>query len=255
MIAYTTVDLFASAAQTLVVPVNTEGVMGAGVALEFRRRYPEMFRRYAEHCKAGRLTVGSLYLWRGSDRRGSNRWVLCLPTKQEWRNPSRLEWVECGLRKLADSYAARGITSVALPQLGCGRGGLAWDDVRPLVESTLSSLPISVSVHVLPVAPTVINRHHYHDRPLPQPWLYIGRGSPLGNPFARAEHGDEAIPKYREWLRDKVSSGDASVLRALASITARHHLVCSCAPRPCHGSVVVQAWRELRDGTGASIEQ
>ena len=250
VITYADTDLFTSSAQTLVNPVNTEGVMGAGIALEFRRRFPEMFKRYAEHCKAGRLAVGSLYLWRGS-----NRWVLCLPTKQEWRKSSRLEWVKSGLRKLADVYVARGITSVALPQLGCGRGGLAWEDVRPLMESVLASVEIPISVHVPRSTPVVVNRHHYRNAAIPGPWLYIGRGSPLGNPFTRADHGDAAIPLYREWLRDRVDGGDPVILRALAAITSRHNLACSCAPRPCHGDVVVEVWRDLQDGTARQVRR
>lgn len=93
--------------------------------------------------------------------------------------------------------------------------------------------------------PTVINRHHFKGRPMPRPWVYIGRGTPLGNPFTVAEHGEQALPRYRRWLWDRIRESDPRVLEALRGLTPRHHLVCSCAPRPCHGDVVVAAWHWL----------
>lgn len=95
------------------------------------------------------------------------------------------------------------------------------------------------------IGPTVINRHHYHDKPKPQPWVYIGRGSPLGNPYTVAEHGLDALELYRRWLWNKITSRDPDVMRALREISPRHSLVCSCKPRPCHGDVVVAAWHWL----------
>jgi len=102
--------------------------------------------------------------------------------------------------------------------------------------------------------PTVVNRHHYKGKPLPKPWMYIGRGTPLGNPFTVREHGDAALELYRRWLWDKIRSNDEDVLCALRRITRSHTLVCSCKPRPCHGDIVVRAWewlqtsRECSDG-------
>lgn len=95
--------------------------------------------------------------------------------------------------------------------------------------------------------PVVINRHHYRNRRFPQPWCYIGRGTPLGNPFTLKEHGPQALELYRRWLWDKIRDKDPAVLRALRRITAEHHLVCSCKPRPCHGDVVVRAWQWLKE--------
>lgn len=94
--------------------------------------------------------------------------------------------------------------------------------------------------------PTVINRHHYRGRRFPDPWIYIGRGTPLGNPFTVEEHGEDALTKYRAWLWEKLRANDRTVLAALEKITPQHHLVCSCKPRPCHGDVVVRAWSWLR---------
>ena len=134
-------DLFASPAQTLVNPVNTEGVMGAGLALAFRRRYPAMFDDYRRRCAAG-FALGDLHLWRGPDR-----WVLQFPTKDTWRRPSTLEAIDSGLRRFRSDFAALGITSAAFPALGCGCGSLSWEAVRPLLVQHLADLPIPVWIH------------------------------------------------------------------------------------------------------------
>lgn len=136
-------NLFESPAQTLVNTVNTVGVMGKGIALEYKRRYPEMFERYAKFCKDKTLTVGKLYLYRTP-----NKWVLNFPTKRHWRSPSKPEYVEAGLKKFVASYAEYGITSISFPQLGTGNGGLDWEKVvRPMMEKYLENLPIPVYVH------------------------------------------------------------------------------------------------------------
>ena len=94
--------------------------------------------------------------------------------------------------------------------------------------------------------PKVINRHHYRGRSLPRPWIYVGRGTPLGNPYRAQEHGEAALEKYRRWLWDRIRAGDRAVLRTLREIQEDTHLVCSCAPRPCHADVIVRAWKWLR---------
>lgn len=95
--------------------------------------------------------------------------------------------------------------------------------------------------------PYVVNRHHFKgDDELPRPSCYIGRGTPLGNPFTLEEHGESALPKYKTWLFAQIQKGDPWVLNFLRAITDEHHLVCSCAPKPCHGDVVAAAWRWLR---------
>jgi len=141
---YVTTRLFDSPAQTLVNTVNTVGVMGKGVAAEFKRRYPDMFRRYHELCEQGQLDIGKLYL-----HRTPNKWVLNFPTKKHWRNPSRIEYIEAGLRKFVETCTESGITSISFPQLGCGNGQLPWRVVRPVMEKYLSGLPIPVYVHIV----------------------------------------------------------------------------------------------------------
>ncbi len=142
MLIYHRTSIFDSPAQTVVNTVNCVGVMGKGVAAEFRKRYPVMFEQYQEICARKLMEPGKLWLWKGPDQ-----WILNFPTKRHWRNPSRLEWIDAGLRKFAAEYENRGITEISFPRLGCGNGGLKWDDVRPLMEAHLSELPITVYVH------------------------------------------------------------------------------------------------------------
>lgn len=145
MLEYTESSLFDSPAQTLVNAVNTVGVMGRGIALEFKRRYPEMFARYKEQCDSGRLWIGSLHLYQTD-----HHWVLNFPTKEHWRQPSKPEWIEKGLQEFVREFAALGITSASFPQLGCGSGGLDWEQVvKPMMEKYLAVLSIPVYVHVL----------------------------------------------------------------------------------------------------------
>lgn len=95
--------------------------------------------------------------------------------------------------------------------------------------------------------PTVINRHHYKGKPLPEPHFYIGRGTALGNTVStKAQHGpEEALRRYRLWLLMLIEERDSSVMGALGKIGPNTHLVCSCAPAPCHGDVVLEVWEWL----------
>jgi O-acetyl-ADP-ribose deacetylase (regulator of RNase III) len=143
VIEYIEGDLFKSPAQVIVNTVNTVGVMGKGIALEFKRRYPEMFVAYRTACEKRQLRTGELMLWYAPDH-----WILLFPTKEHWRNSSKLEYIESGLAKFVNTYADKNIMSVAFPKLGCGNGELPWDDVRPLMEKYLGSLPIDVYIYL-----------------------------------------------------------------------------------------------------------
>lgn len=143
MLKYLTTPLFDSPAQTLVNTVNTVGVMGKGIAAEFKRRYPEMFDRYRVFCQSKQLDIGKLYLYRTP-----NKWVLNFPTKKHWRYPSKMVYIEAGLQKFVSTYTECGVSSIAFPQLGCGNGGLNWDDVRPVMHRYLNGLAIPVYIHV-----------------------------------------------------------------------------------------------------------
>jgi len=143
MLTYIQGDLFNSPAQVLVNTVNTVGVMGKGIALEFKKRYPDMFKQYKELCDNHRLVIGKLMLWYAPDH-----WILQFPTKEHWRNPSKMEYIEKGLVTFVQKYADYNISSVAFPKLGCGNGELAWNDVKELMEKYLKDLPIDVYIYL-----------------------------------------------------------------------------------------------------------
>jgi O-acetyl-ADP-ribose deacetylase (regulator of RNase III) len=142
MLIYRRTSLFESPAQTLVNTVNCVGVMGKGLAHEFKLREPAMFKAYKRICDEKALEPGKLWLWRGQ-----SSWVLNFPTKVHWKNASKIEWVEWGLQKFVSAYAAQGISEISFPRLGCGNGQLEWDDVRPLMEHYLSQVSIPVYIH------------------------------------------------------------------------------------------------------------
>jgi O-acetyl-ADP-ribose deacetylase (regulator of RNase III) len=144
MITYVRTNIFESRADVLVNTVNTVGVMGKGLAKEFKRIYPDMFKSYQDYCENGLLTLGKLQLYKTP-----NKWVLNFPTKANWRNPSKLEYIEQGLQKFVDHYERLGIKSIAFPMLGCGNGGLSWEkEVKPLMEKYLKNINIDIFIHV-----------------------------------------------------------------------------------------------------------
>lgn len=136
-------NLFDSRAQTLVNTVNCVGIMGKGIALEFKKRYPEMFRDYERRCAAGEVKLGRPYLYK--DLVG--KWILNFPTKDHWRSVARLQDIVDGLEYLKDRYRQWGIRSLAVPPLGCGQGGLEWCIVGPTLYRHLSKLDIPVELY------------------------------------------------------------------------------------------------------------
>jgi O-acetyl-ADP-ribose deacetylase (regulator of RNase III) len=143
MLTYLKGDLLSSPAQVQVNTVNVVGVMGKGIALQFKNKYPEMFSAYQRMCENHILDTGKLYLWKSPEK-----WVLLFPTKKHWRNPSKIEYIESGLKKFVDNYEQLGIESIAFPRLGCGNGNLDWAIVKPLMEKYLKPLPITVYIYV-----------------------------------------------------------------------------------------------------------
>jgi O-acetyl-ADP-ribose deacetylase (regulator of RNase III)/uncharacterized protein YwgA len=136
-------DLFESRAQTLVNTVNCVGVMGKGVAEQFKQRFPAMFDDYKARCDRKVVCLGEPYLYRDS----SGLQIVNFPTKEHWRSPSRLMDIERGLEYLAAHAADWKIASLAMPPLGCGNGGLEWSEVGPLIYRKLHDLPIDVEVY------------------------------------------------------------------------------------------------------------
>jgi putative DNA methylase len=142
MIELTSGDMFDRAFDIRVNTVNCVGVMGAGVALAFKERYPQMFREYKRECDAGRIQPGHLHVW----RQLHGDWIINFPTKRHWRENSRYEDIESGLKALRDYLADQGPVSIALPALGCGHGGLDWDRVSAMIRRYLDGSPARISV-------------------------------------------------------------------------------------------------------------
>ncbi len=150
MIEYATGNLLEADCDALVNTVNTVGVMGKGVALQFKQAFPDNFRQYERACRAGEVQIGRMFVVRTSTL-GNPRYIINFPTKRHWRQPSRLADIAAGLPDLVAQITALGVQSVALPPLGCGSGGLDWSDVRPLIENAFRALP---QVRALLFAPT-----------------------------------------------------------------------------------------------------
>jgi O-acetyl-ADP-ribose deacetylase (regulator of RNase III) len=139
MITWTRGNLLDADADALVNTVNTVGVMGKGIALMFKEAFPENTTAYEAACKKKELRLGRMFVTE-RDNLLRPRWIINFPTKAHWRYPSRLEWIEEGLRDLRQVILDRKIRSIALPPLGSGNGGLDWRDVRPLIHAALHDL-------------------------------------------------------------------------------------------------------------------
>lgn len=163
MITYREGDLFESNCQTLVCTVNCKGVMGKGIALEFKQRFPTMYNEYRNVCKYGDAlrnggdlwlytyeNLSQLTLWDtdGKLNKGRQSKILCFATKEHWKDPSLLYWITRGLNTFREKYKEWGITSIAFPKLGCTNGGLRWGSVQLIMEDKLEGLDIPVEIYV-----------------------------------------------------------------------------------------------------------
>ena len=141
MIEFKVGDLFAEDVEALVNTVNCVGVMGRGVALQFKRAFPENFKAYAERCRRNEMRPGEVFVFETANL-GNPRYIINFPTKRHWKGKSRVEDIESGLKSLVGEIEGRGIRSVALPPLGSGLGGLDWNgEIRPLLSRSLAELP------------------------------------------------------------------------------------------------------------------
>src|SRR5579859_142878 len=146
MIEYAIGNLLQADAQALVNTVNTVGVMGKGIALQFKEKYPVNFSIYAEACKKGQVQTGRMLVTRDSTLEGE-RIIVNFPTKKEYYRKSQYIFIEDGLKDLVRVIKEWDITSIALPPLGCGLGGLKWEKVRPLMEQYLADSPARVVIY------------------------------------------------------------------------------------------------------------
>ena len=147
MISYTTGDLLKSEAQALVNTVNTEGVMGKGLALQFKSAFPENYKIYRNACKKGQFSVGQVLITEEIDIFGNRKLIINFPTKTTWRKPSEYEYIHQGLVALRQEIQNRGIKSIAIPPLGSRNGGLDWNRVRQMIETELVDLDCDIILY------------------------------------------------------------------------------------------------------------
>jgi O-acetyl-ADP-ribose deacetylase (regulator of RNase III) len=143
-------DMLEADVEALVNAVNTKGVMGKGIALQFKKAYPAMFKAYHKACRVGEVQTGKMHTF---DRGVSEcpRYIINFPTKAHWRLPSKIEYIQDGLSALVLEVKHNAIQSIAIPALGCGLGGLEWDEVFPMIQTAFLEFP-EVRVLVYPPA-------------------------------------------------------------------------------------------------------
>ena len=148
-------NIFDSECIYLVNPVNCVGVMGAGLALEFRKRYPQMYEEYKDLCGRGRFGIGEIQIVKVNP--SGHKYIINFPTKRHWNEPSQLNYIEIGLKRLLPDLMTGSINSIAFPALGCGLGGLDWEnEVKPLMLRYLEKVPDYVRIEIYP--PKKMNR-------------------------------------------------------------------------------------------------
>ncbi|MFA6091978.1 MAG: macro domain-containing protein [Elusimicrobiota bacterium] len=176
MIKFVTGNLLEADVEAVVNTVNTVGVMGKGIALQFKRAFPENYLAYERACKHGEIKLGRVFVHDNHSLSGP-RFIINFPTKSHWKGSSRLEDIRTGLRSLADKIKDLGIKSIAVPPLGCGLGGLNWNDVRPMIVNALESLPgVEVLLYEPAGAPAAADMKTATARPQ----MTIGRAALIG---------------------------------------------------------------------------
>ena len=140
MMKLTRGNLLDADVEALVNTVNTVGVMGKGIALQFKKAFPDNFEAYKREFDAGRLEIGRVFVYQVGGITNP-RYIINFPTKKHWRERSRIEFIREGLKSLVEAIRTFNISSIAIPPLGCGNGGLHWDEVRPLIEEAMAQVP------------------------------------------------------------------------------------------------------------------
>jgi O-acetyl-ADP-ribose deacetylase (regulator of RNase III) len=165
MIEYKTGNLLAEDVEALINTVNCVGVMGRGVALQFKTKYPQNYKAYKAACKQDEVQPGKMFIVQISQLINP-KYIINFPTKRHWRGKSRLEYIDAGLQSLLSEIQKRGIQSIAMPPLGCGLGGLDWAEVKLRIEGAFAALP---NVHVVIFAPSatheIVNENISTDAP------------------------------------------------------------------------------------------
>ncbi|MEZ4631504.1 MAG: DarT ssDNA thymidine ADP-ribosyltransferase family protein [Deinococcales bacterium] len=153
-------DMFFSAMQTLTISVNTVGIMGKGVASRAKYQFPDVYVKYQDACRAKKLTTSKPFLYKREssideelfdippEHPNARKWFLLFATKKHWCENSKMEYLEQGLNWLEKNYRSEGISSLALPALGCGLGNLSWSEVGPLLCQRLEKLGIPIAIYL-----------------------------------------------------------------------------------------------------------
>jgi len=141
MIRFVDGNLFDNKYDIIVNTINCAGVMGKGVALEFKKRYPKMFREYRKVCLKNEIRPGDIWVWKRDDE-----WVVNFATKDHWRFPSKYSYIDDGLEKLRTYLSGFGNISVGIPPLGCGNGGLDWNRVKYTIVEKLKYLECDITL-------------------------------------------------------------------------------------------------------------
>jgi O-acetyl-ADP-ribose deacetylase (regulator of RNase III) len=176
MLRYVRGNMLDAEVDALVNTVNTVGVMGKGIALQFKRAFPENFEAYKRACDRGDLDVGKVFTF-DLGRLNPPRYIINFPTKRHWKGKSRIEYIETGLKSLAHEVTRLRIRSMALPPLGCGLGGLAWEEVRALMETELGSIK---DVEILVYEPVGKPAAELMKTATKKPQMTLGRATVLG---------------------------------------------------------------------------
>ena len=158
MITFVQGNIFESSAQVITNTVNCAGVMGAGLALQFKNKFPSMYSDYKSRCDKNIVIAGIPYLWEDDQTQ-----ILNFPTKRHWKDDSLLTDIDAGLKYLANNYQTMGIQSLAIPPLGCGLGGLNWNEVKPLIEKYFASVS-DLEVYVYETTASIHNSSNFDQK-------------------------------------------------------------------------------------------
>ena len=146
MISYKQGNLFDAEVEALVNTVNTVGVMGKGIALQFKKKIPNNYKIYRAACKNKELTTGQVFVVEEGNLL-NKKYIINFPTKTHWRSPSKYEYITSGLKALKEAIQEHQIKSIAIPPLGCGNGGLEWEKVKIMIEESLSDSDCDIQVY------------------------------------------------------------------------------------------------------------
>jgi len=146
MIKYITGNILESDADALIKTVNTVGIMGKGIALQFKKAFHNNYKAYVEACKENEIKIGELFIVKDSNLNSGSKYIINFPTKKDWRKPSEYSYIDAGLDDLVRVLYKYEIKSVAIPPLGAGNGGLKWEKVKNIIENKLGNLDVEITV-------------------------------------------------------------------------------------------------------------